>query len=333
MRRRGTAEWVACIALGLAAAVVPLLSRDAYYLDVGTNMLEALMLTMSLQLVLSTGQLNMAHVSFMGIGAYVSAALVMTGGWSFWVAWPTAAVLATGVAALVGGVTLRLTGPYFFLITFALLEVVRLFFHTFAEGLFGGASGLIGVPRPDPLRLFGYTVNFTGKVSLYCLALVLWSIVAAILIRLESSRIGLVLKAIRQATLLAETVGIKTFRYKLLAFCLASFIAALVGGFFAHSRGVVHSTNFGAGAILRLVTFVIIGGSGTVWGPVVGTIGLSLVSELLRDLGGYETLVYGAVLILAMRFWPDGVVGAFRGIRAGWRTANRGKELAEESRA
>jgi len=321
------------VGLGLAGAAVPLLSRDAYYLDVGTNMLEALMSTMSLQLVMSTGQLNMAHVSFMGIGAYVSAALVMTGGWSFWIALPAAAMVATGVAAVVGGVTLRLTGPYFFLITFALLEVVRLFFHTFAEGLFGGASGLIGVPKPDPLRGLGYTIDFTGKVSLYYLALGLWALVAVILIRLEYSRIGLVLRAIRQATLLAETVGVRTFRYMLTAFCLASFVAAVVGGFFAHSRGVVHSTNFGAHAMLRLVTFVIIGGSGSVWGPVVGTIGLSLVSEFLRDLGSYETLVYGTVLILAMRFWPDGIVGAFRGIRTTWRAASSDKELVEEPRA
>jgi branched-chain amino acid transport system permease protein len=292
-----------------AFTAVPLLVRDPYVLDVGVVMLQSLMLTMSLRLMLSAGELNMAHVSFMAVGAYVSAALVMNTGISFWLALPASAMVATVVAGVVGGITLRVSGPYFFLITFALLEVARLFFHTFAEAVFGGASGLIGVPKPSPLGFGRWAIAFESKVALYWLVLVMWAVVAAAMVRLDHARIGKVLNAVRQAPSLAESVGVATFRYKLLAFCLASIVAAVAGSFFAHSRTVVHSTDFGPGAILRLVTFVVIGGIGSVWGPVVGTIGLSIVSEFLRDLGAYETLVYGAVLILTMRFLPEGVVG------------------------
>ena len=246
----------------------------------------------------------MAHISFMGIGAYASALLVTRVGLSFWATLWLGALVAALLAVPIGSVALRVSGPYYFLITFAFSEVVRLFFNNFFEGLFGGPSGLVGIPKPG--RLLGLV--FDGKPALYGLMAVLCLIVVVALVRLDYSRFGLTAGAIRQADLVAETLGVNVFRYKLTAFVLGSFVAGLAGVFFAHFRQVLHSSDFGLEPMVLLVVFTVIGGTGSVWGPVIGTIVMTLASELLRELHHYEILVFGAVLILTMLFAPEGLV-------------------------
>jgi branched-chain amino acid transport system permease protein len=294
--------------LATAGVLVPLVTRDSYYLDVATTALTTLLLTQSLRFVMSTGQLNMAHVSFMAIGAYASALLVMRAGWSFWATLAAAPLLAALAAVPVGRVALRVSGPYYFLITFAFLEVARLFFNNFFADYLGGPSGLVEIPAPHPLPLTGGAVTFTSKLSQYWLMLALFLPSAAVLIRLEYSRFGLVAAAIRQGDLLAETLGVNVTRYKLGAFVLGSFFAGLAGVFFAHSHRVLHSSDFGLEPMVLLVAFTVIGGAQSVWGPVIGTLALTFASEFLRELHHYEILVYGLVLMVVMLFLPDGLV-------------------------
>lgn len=301
----GLVGWGLLAAGGVA---VPLLTRDPYHLDVATTALRNLLLTMSLRYVMSTGQLNMAHVSFMGVGAYASALLVMRGGWSFWAALAAAPLVAALAAVPVGRVALRVSGPYYFLITFAFLEVLRLLFNNFFVDYLGGPSGLVEIPAPHPLPLTGGAVVFTGKLAQYWLMLVLFLASAAVLLRLEFSRFGLVNSAIRQGELLAETLGVDVVRYKLGAFVLGAFFAGVAGVFFAHSQRVLHSSDFGLEPMVLLVVFAVIGGAGSVWGPVVGTLVLAVATELLRELHHYEILVYGLVLMVVMLFFPDGLV-------------------------
>ncbi|MFI5341689.1 MAG: branched-chain amino acid ABC transporter permease, partial [Candidatus Methylomirabilales bacterium] len=301
----------ALIGYGLLAAAslgLPLVTRDSYYIDVATTILMNLVLTMSLRLEMSTGQLNMAHISFMGIGAYVSALLVMRGGYSFWIMLWVAGLVAAVCALPIGSLALRVSGPYYFLITFAFSEVVRLIFNNFFVGWFGGPSGLVQIPKPDPLRLAGLQLSFVGKVDLYYLMCVLLLLAAAVLVRLDYSRFGLIANAIRQGDVLAETLGVRVFRYKLTAFVLGSFMAGLAGAFFAHSHQVLHSSDFGLEPMVLLVIFTVIGGTRSVWGPVMGTVALTIISEAMREFHHYETLVYGAVLILTMLLVPDGLI-------------------------
>ncbi len=294
--------------LAAAGVAVPLVTRDSYYLDVATTIVMNLLLTMTLRLEISTGQLNMAHISFMGIGAYASALLVMRSGFSFWAALWVAALVAAAVALPVGALALRVSGAYYFLITFAFSEVVRLFFNNFFVGLFGGPSGLVEVPLPDPLPWVGGRLAFDGKLPLYVLMLVLFLAAAVVLVRLEHSRFGLIASAIRGGEVLSETLGVNVVRYKLTAFVLGSALAGLAGAFFAHSHRVLHSSDFGLEPMVLLVVFTVIGGVGSVWGPVVGTVLLTVVSELMRELHHYETFVFGAILIVTMLFVPDGLV-------------------------
>ena len=302
------------VLIALAAMVLPLLTRDSYYLDVATTILMNLTLTMSFRLQVSTGQINMAHISFMGIGAYTSALLVTRLGFSFWATLWIGALTAALLAVPIGSVALRVSGPYYFLITFAFSEVVRLFFNNFFENLFGGPSGLVGIPKPD--RVLGMTFN--GKLALYWLMAVICAVVVVALVRLDYSRFGLTAGAIRQADLVVETLGVNVFRFKLTTFVVGSFVAGVAGVFFAHYRQVLHSSDFGLEPMVLLVVFTVIGGTGSVWGPVVGTILMTIASELLRELHHYEILVFGAVLILTMRFAPEGLValpGATRRLR------------------
>ncbi len=294
--------------LAVASLGLPLVTRDSYFVDVATTILMNLVLTMSLRLEMSTGQLNMAHISFMGIGAYASALLVMRGGYSFWITLWVAGLVAAVCALPIGSLALRVSGPYYFLITFAFSEVVRLIFNNFFVGWFGGPSGLVQIPKPDPLRLAGLQLTFVGKVDLYFLMCVLLLLAAAVLVRLDYSRFGLIANAIRQGDLLAETLGVGVFRYKLTAFVLGSFMAGLAGAFFAHSHQVLHSSDFGLEPMVLLVIFTVIGGTRSVWGPVMGTVALTIISESMREFHHYETLVYGAVLILTMLLAPEGLI-------------------------
>ncbi len=294
--------------LAVAGAAVPLLTRDSYHLDVATSLLMNLVLTLSLRFEMSTGQLNMAHISFMGIGAYASALLVTRAGWSFWAALPVAPLVAALAAVPVGRIALRVSGPYYFLITFAFLEVLRLFFNNFFADYLGGPSGLVEIPRPHALPLSGGAVAFTGKLPQYWLMYALFVIAAAVLIRSEYSRLGLVASAIRQRDLLAETLGVDVVRYKLGVFVLGSFFAGVAGVFFAHSHQVLHSSDFGLEPMVLLVVFTVIGGAQSVWGPIVGTVVLSIISEFLRELHHYEILVYGVVLMIVMLVVPAGLV-------------------------
>jgi branched-chain amino acid transport system permease protein len=290
--------------LALAGMALPLVTRDSYYLDVATTIVMSLLMTMSLRLQISTGQLNMAHISFMGIGAYTSALLAMRAGLSFWLTLWVGALVAAAIAVPIGAIALRLTGPYYFLITFAFSEVARLIFNNFFVGLLGGPSGLVEIPPPGPLL----GVAFTGKLQLYCLMLALFLLGAAILVRLDYSRFGLVAGAIRQGELLSATLGVDVLRYKLTAFVLGSAMGGIAGGFFAHSHRVLHSSDFGLEPMVQLVIFTVIGGVGSIWGPVIGTMLMTVASELMRELRHYETLVFGLVLILIMLFLPDGLV-------------------------
>lgn len=300
--------WIGFALLAVGGLAVPLMTRDSYHLDVATVTLRNLLLAMSLRFVMSTGQLNMAHVSFMGVAAYTSALLVTRAGWSFWAALPVAPVLAALVAVPIGRTALRVSGPYYFLISFAFLEVMRLLFNNFFVDYLGGPSGLVEIPQPGPLPFTGGAVVFTGKAAQYALMLALFLASAAVLIRLEFSRFGLVNSAIRQGELLAETLGVDVTRYKLGAFVLGAFFAGVAGVFFAHSQQVLHSSDFGLEPMVLLVVFTVIGGVGSVWGPVVGTLSLAVASELMRELRHYEILVYGLLLMAVMLFFPEGLV-------------------------
>jgi branched-chain amino acid transport system permease protein len=253
------------------------------------------------------GQLSLGHAAFFGIGAYNAAIIASKSGLSPWWAMITGPVSVLPVALLVGWTCFRLRGPYFTLATIAVGEVVRLIALNW-DSLTGGAVGI--VIRPS---LF----SGTSKVPYYYVILVI-AISTVLLCRwITKRKLGFYLLAIREDQETAESIGINTTRYKLTALLISAAITALAGAFFANyflfvdpSHG---STVLTLALSVEIVLMAIIGGQGTVAGPVVGAVLLKVSSEVFRNVFKQANLlIYGALLIVVILFMPDGLMGGFR---------------------
>ncbi|MBX6378888.1 MAG: branched-chain amino acid ABC transporter permease, partial [Clostridia bacterium] len=284
---------------------------DPYYGQVLVWFYLNSLLALSMRLVMLTGEVNLAHASFFGIGAY--AAGVLSARYHVWflVAMAVAAVLTAATAAVFGSLALRVRGAYFLLISFALAEVVRLAFGNLWEDVLGGVSGLTGIPTPAG--------RFSGVMVTVLLVLLV------ILYILERSDLGRVFRAIQNSNDLAEAVGIDVFRYKLLALVVASTLAGIAGGLFAHFNTIVTPEDFSFRIAIFILAYVIIGGRKEFAGPIVGAVVLTILSEYLRGFGAYEPLAYGVAMLVVMILVPDGIVGALR--QWAWVVFTRGAAL------
>lgn len=297
--------------IGLVAFLflIPALTSEPFLLHVfcliGINVVFAC----SLRAILNIGELNLAQAAFLGIGAYASALLVMRLHLSFWAAMPLAMLITALISLPIGMLTLRFKGAYFLLFTFLFAEMIRVLLSNFWIGIFGGIPGLTNIPRPH-IDFFGLCiVDFNSKVHFYYLILVLALVTVLVMRRIDKSRMGLVLDAIRQSDVLAESVGINCIKFKILGCAIGCLFAGLAGSLYAHFVGVITPPDFAIHAVLTPIAYVVVGGVGSVFGPVIGTSFLMLVSQLLlRQFGLYELLIYGVIIVLIIRFMPGGLV-------------------------
>lgn len=248
------------------------------------------------------GLISLCHSSFMAIGAYTSALLVLHTGLSF----VPALVIATFAAALLGAClgypARRLSGIYLALVTLGFLQLVQIVIEEFPE-LTGGVRGL-SVPKP---QIFGYA--FRSDFALHyplLLATILALFCAA---NLQQSRFGRAFNAVRQSAFAAQALGVPVARTKLLAFALAAAFAGLAGGLMAATVGFIDPTEFGISVSLRQITFIVVGGLGSVTGSVLGAVLLTGLPELLRGTQEYADLVYGAILLGSLLVLPRGLKG------------------------
>ena len=289
--------------------LIPFLTTEPFLLHVfcliGINIIFAC----SLRTILTIGELNLAHAAFMGIGAYSSALIVMKMHLSFWVAMPLAMVIAGVISVPLGFLTLRFKGAYFLLFTFLFAELVRVLLSNFWIGLFGGVPGITSIPKPS-LDLFGLLqVDFTSKINFYYLILILVILTIVVMVRIDRSRIGLILKAISQSDVLAESVGISCTKFKILGCAIGCLFAGLAGRLYSHFVGVITPPDFAIHAVLAPIAYVVVGGAGSVFGPVIGTSFLMVLSHFfLRQFGLYELLIYGIIIVMIIRFMPGGII-------------------------
>ena len=266
-----------------------------------------ILLAGGLRLVIDTGQLSTAHAGFMGIGAYASTLLVMRVGLSFWLALPLSGVVGGIVAILIGYPCLRLRGPYFFIITLAFGEILRMMFISWQDA-FGGAVGISGIPMPDRISILGWAIQFsTHSAHYYYLLLVLLVPSLFIFHRLERSRFGLVWAAMREHDSLAQSFGIDLMWHKMMAFFIACVLAGIGGSFYAHYMSYISPGSFTMNESLLLVIMVVIGGSESIFGVIIGVILMTLISELGRDAVKFQPLIYGSALLLILLFVPGGL--------------------------
>jgi branched-chain amino acid transport system permease protein len=285
---------------GLTAAVilgVPLVVRDPYPLHLAVTIAMFSIAALGARLLLLVGLWSFGQGVFLTIGAYTSAILVVDHGISFWAALPASAIGGALAAAALGYPALRLRGVYFAIFTMVLVFATR-------EGIIlspavtRGASGFVGVPPPDPITIGGVEVSFQSPQALYTIVAVLLLLTMGVMYRIDHSRLGKMLAAIRQDEVLAESIGIQLIRYRLSAFVIAGFCAAAAGSFSAPYYAVAHPEIWGLWPSIFILTYAIIGGVGSVFGPVAGaTVGV-LAVEVLRATEGLQGLLLGVTLII-----------------------------------
>jgi len=289
--------------------LLPLLLPGPYYIHVFILTMLNIVLASSLRLINLSGQMSLAHGGMMTIGAYTSALLVMKAGLSFWVAMPISGFVTALIAYIIGYPFVRLKGIYFSIVTIFFSEVVVLTAQQW-QSLTQGAAGIFGIPRPNPVSLFGILhVNFSSKVDFYYLALVLMLICLIILYAVEKSRIGMILRGVQQADSLAESVGIDTTGFKVLAFAVGSFFPGVLGAFYSHYISAINPDAFAFLFTIYILIYMTVGGEKRFFGPILGAAVLTILPEVSRPLKAFEPFVFAAVLIAVIFFVPEGMVG------------------------
>ena len=304
----GTIAW--CLVLILAVAVPPLVGG---YL---TSMLILIaiwtIMCFSMNLIYGyTGQLSLGHAAFLGIGAYSFGLLTVKLHLGFWPAF-AAAIAITGLFGfLIGIPALKLRGPYFILVTLGFAVIIGVIVIAWID-LTGGANGLAGIPRPDPIPLpWGGKLRFDSLLNMYYFVLVFLVLTIMFCRRLIHSLVGKIFIAISHNENLTESLGINTLSQKVLSFTLSAMLAGIAGVLYATYNIVISPevTHFARG--MDVVAYLIVGGAGTMAGPMIGTFILMAVPEVLQVVPYVKTLINGIILMLFLIFLPSGVMGGF----------------------
>ncbi len=266
------------------------------------------------------GQFSFGHAAFFGIGAYASTLLLVQAGVSPWLGLWAGGLAAAGFGCFAGYLAFRygLRGPYFALVTLAFAEMLRLVAVNWMA--IGGPMGIL-IPLPRGGDSW-WRLQFREKLPYYYVMLGLLVGVLVLTRRLERSRLGYTLAAIRENEDAAEAAGVDTLRAKLAAMALSSFLTALGGSFYAQYFSFIDPTLvFGVPVSVEILLRPIVGGPGTLAGPLLGSLVLTPLSELtrwaMRGRPGVDLMLYGAVLVAVITFLPRGLVGAIGTRRGG----------------
>ncbi|MDR2746269.1 MAG: branched-chain amino acid ABC transporter permease, partial [Treponema sp.] len=290
-------------ALLLLLAAVPAFGFSRYIMRIGIVIGIYSMLTLALNLVAGyTGQLSMGNAGFYAIGAYTSTLLMIRGGMSFWLSLPAAAALAGISGFLLGLPTLRLKGSYLTIVTLGFGEIIRMILMNW-DPVTNGTMGIRNIPLPV---LFGVKLSFANH-GLYYLVLALASLVSLFCVLIINSKIGRAFIAIREDEIAAQMMGIKVIRYKVLAFVLSAAISGIAGAFYAPMVGYIDPNSFTFDVSSQIISMAILGGLGTMRGMYFGAAVLIIFPEVSRFMMNYRFVLYGIILVLMMRFRPQGL--------------------------
>ncbi|MCY3827749.1 MAG: branched-chain amino acid ABC transporter permease [Rhodospirillaceae bacterium] len=312
------------VVLFAVLAVLPYLLSYSQQ-EIAVLLVINVLLVSSYRLLTLTGEWSLGHVVIMGVGAYASALLAKRLGVPVPLSMLIGACMAAGTAAILSFPLFRMKGFYFLIGSFAAGEIIRLIWKRFTDP-FGGPKGLKRIDAVPDIETGFLSIDFYEPVNCYFLALAVVSVSLFVLYRIERSRIGLTFHAIHWQDRLAESVGVDTFRYRTLAFVIASFFAGIAGGLYAHYVGAVNPTRFGVDQMVYVLVWAIVGGTATFHGPILGVVVLTVINEIvLRGLGldTARPLIYGAILILSVLYLPDGLESLGPRLRAWLRRRRR----------
>ena len=291
------------------ALIFPFVS-STYQTNIMTTALMYVVLGLGLNIVVGqAGLLNLGYVAFYAAGAYTYALLHHHFGVGFWLALPLGALAATILGVLLALPVLRLQGDYLAIVTLGFGEITRLVLENWNEFSFG-PSGISGIPRPG---LFGMEMGMhDATVYLYFLMIMLCIVTIFVVNRLQDSRIGRALLALREDEIACQAMGIDKTRVKLTAFALGSTWAGLVGVIFAAKTTFVNPASFTFLESAMILSIVVLGGTGSIIGIIIGALLLLLLPEYLRAFSDYRMLLFGLIMVIMMIFRPQGIVTGVR---------------------
>ncbi|PKL09288.1 MAG: branched-chain amino acid ABC transporter permease [Spirochaetae bacterium HGW-Spirochaetae-7] len=287
-----------------------------YHTNIMITALIYVILALGLNIVVGLGGLlNLGYAAFFAVGAYTygllwryaGPAFVAAGintGWLFWIALPTAGILATLFGILLSLPVLRLRGDYLAIITLAFGEIVRMVLQNSGD-VTGGATGISLIPRPwfFNLRL----PPSQAATYIYYIVLVLVIMTIFVVRRIEDSRVGRALEAMREDEIACEAMGIDLVRNKLSTFALGAFWAGIAGVILAAQTTYINPDSFTLWESIMVLMAIVIGGTGSIPGAIGGAMLLKLLPEYFRPLAQYRMLIYGIAMIIIIIFKPDGL--------------------------
>ena len=300
----------------VAIAVLPLIFNDTYWRTNLTICAINVLLALGLDFILGyTGQLNLGHSAFYGLGAYVSTLLIVKLGVPFWAAF-VAGVTFSGIAGMFLSLfAVRLRGHYLAIASLGFAVIVHQILLNWIS-LTQGPLGIYGIAPPPALAIPGLPViDFRNLAAFFYLVSGFTLLIYLLLDQLVRSPIGETLTAIREDEVSAASLGINGAAWKVFAFGVGAAVGGAAGCFYASFVGTLVPDAFFVTEAFNILAMVIVGGMGTLIGPVFGAILLTLLPEVLRGIGDLRLVVYGAALTFVVLFMPGGLVQAARIVR------------------
>ncbi|GAB4246303.1 MAG: branched-chain amino acid ABC transporter permease [Thermoleophilia bacterium] len=301
IRRHAAFLSFSAVMLGL-----PFFTDNTYYLSVLAFTATRLMVALGLNLLMGqAGQISLGHAAFVGIGAYGSAILTTRLHLNPWLAMLAAAGVAGAVAGVIGIPTLKLKGHYLAMATLGFGEIVLILLVQ-VKSITQGTDGITGIPA---LSVGGLTFTQYDPRPFH---LLLWGVALLMLrmsLNLADSRVGRALKGLHRSEVAAISLGVDASFHKVQVFIVSAVFASIAGSFYAHYVQYVSPDSFSLTFSVLLVTGVVIGGLGSIWGAVWGTLVMMILPEYLKQYEDATNLVFGLLVIAIMIFLPGGLVG------------------------
>jgi len=327
---------IALIAIALIALPFALAGIGTAWVRIANFAILYMLLALGLNIVVGfAGLLDLGYIAFYAVGAYAYALLASPHfnlHLPFWIILPIGALLACGFGVLLGVPTLKLRGDYLAIVTLGFGEIIRIFLNNLSRPV-NITNGPQGISLIDPFRIGGFSfsrydtvlgVTLSGPIKYYYLLTAVLLLVLLVNLRLARSRIGRAWEAIREDEVAARAMGINTTHVKLLAFAMGASFGGVAGGMFAAIQGFISPESFVLVESVMVLSMVVLGGMGNIWGVVLGAALLSFVPELLRytvepmqrALFGrmliepevIRMLLFGLALVLMMLFRPAGLL-------------------------
>ena len=304
-------RWLGYLIAAIVLIVLPLIFHDAYW---RTNLIVCainVLLAIGLDFILGyAGQLNLGHSAFYGLGAYVSTLLVVKLGVPFWAAFAAGVVFAGLAGIALSLFAVRLRGHYLAIASLGFAVIVHQILLNWIS-LTQGPLGIYGIAPPPSLVIAGTVIaDFRNPISYFYLVAGFAFLSYILLSQLVRSPIGETLTAIREDEVSAASLGINAAAWKVFAFGVGSAVAGAAGCFYASFVGTLVPDAFFVSEAFNILAMVIVGGMGTLIGPVFGAILLTVLPEVLRGVGDLRLVVYGAALTFVVLFMPGGLAQA-----------------------